>query len=192
MKINNLILGTGFVFSAVVIFSIPRISHKPAVSILEEKPLIEGLRFTEHNKKNKVFSIKADRFYLRNKSVRPFNFRVALGKSAELENVEVTFYKGTKPVSYLNSKSAIMDIRKKDIIFEGRPSLVTEDRNTLTAKKFVWNNFKNRLDAKGACVLGKEGRRYFGDVVNTDIELKDFTIVEEKEDVGFLKLKGRR
>ena len=140
---------------------------------------MSGFSFTEYESGDRIFTINAESFYLRNKKVEPFGFRIALGKSAELEGVEVIFYRDDKQISRIWSKSAIMDMMKKDIVFQGKPVLITEDKRTLSAEKIVWDNFQNKLSAEEGCAIAAGGKMRFGDKINTDIELKDFTIAEE-------------
>ena len=145
-----------------------------------EEPLISGFEFTEYAKGGRKFSIKAEKFFLKNKLVKPFGFRIATGKTAELKGVDVVFYREGKPVSSIYSKAAVMDMRKKDILFEGKPALVTEDKRTLSARTITWNNFERRISAKGNCILGADGKRYLARSIDSDIELKDFAFKGEQ------------
>ena len=147
----------------------------------QENALMDEFEFTEYNAGDKAFTLKAKKFYLRNKKVKPFGFRIAFGKAAEMEDVKVIFYKDNKPISQLHSRTAIMDQKNKNIIFQNKPVLVTKDGRTLSARKIIWNNFKKRLEAKGGCMLGADSKRRSADKINTDVELKDFTITGEGE-----------
>ena len=149
-------------------------------SSAEEEPVITGFQFTGYSFGNKIFTINAERLYLRNRKVKPFGFRIAFGKLAEIEEVCVTFYKDNKPVSRLNSNQATMDMKRKDIIFHGKPVLVTEDYKVLTAESFTWNNAQMRLEAKDKCSLGAEGKIRRATSIATDVEIKDFTISGEE------------
>lgn len=149
---------------------------------LEEEPFITGFELTEYNAGKKVFTVKAEKFYLRNKKIQPFGFRIATAKSADLEKIEATFYKDNKPVSYLYSKTGIMDRKSKNIIFNGRPGLITEDKKTLSAQKITWDNAHKRLLAEGRCVVGIAGNNQIMDSVNTDIELSSFTVTDKDKE----------
>ncbi|MCM8781476.1 MAG: LPS export ABC transporter periplasmic protein LptC [Candidatus Omnitrophica bacterium] len=157
----------------------------------KEEPVMTGFQITEYNRGEKSFTISAERFYLRNKKVKPFGFRIAHGKSAELERVEVIFYKDNKPISYLYSKTAVMNVKRKDVIFEGKPALITQDMKTLSAQKIIWNNFQKRLIAEGSCSLGAEGKRYKGGRIDTDIELKNFNITDKETGNALMTLTRR-
>lgn len=146
-----------------------------------ENPLFDGFQFTEYTNGKKSYSLQAENFYLRNKLVKPFGFRIAFGKSAELGGVTVTFYRDDRPVSTLYSRGAVLDVRHKDIIFEGNPALLTGDKRTLSAKKIFWSNTARRLTAEDRCILGAEGKRYSAARINTDVELIDFTLINEKK-----------
>jgi hypothetical protein len=185
----NLFLYVLFIISAgaisiIIMFYNINIGHKPRPDILEPAPrqeaLMTGFQFTEYNGKDKAFVINAEKFYLRNKKVRYFGFRVALGKSAELEGVEAEFYEGDKLVSRLHSNAAAMDIKDKNIVFEGAPVLITEDKKMLSAKRIAWDNSQRRLSAEGRCVLAAAGKRHRARRVNADAGLTDFTITGEE------------
>ncbi len=156
-------------------------SNPPALKLApKDEPLMTGFQFTEYYKGTKDFALNAERFYLRNKKVKYFDFRIAIGKSIEMEGVEVTFYKANKPVSHLYSNAAIMDANKKNIVFQGKPVLFTEDRRTLSAREIFWNNSEKRLSAEGGCILGADGKRQSGDAINADVELKNFIVTDKK------------
>jgi lipopolysaccharide assembly outer membrane protein LptD (OstA) len=69
-----------------------------------------------------------------------------------------------------------MDIRKKDIIFEGRPALITEDKKVLGGDKITWNNNSQRLFAQGRCFIGAGGETKEADRVHADVALNNFTM----------------
>jgi len=159
-----------------------------ATSTPQENALMTGFEFTEYNAKDKAFTLKAKKFYLRNKKVKPFGFRIAFGKSAEMEDVKVIFYKDNKPISHLYSHTAIMDQKNKNIVFKDNPALVTKDGRTLSARKIIWNSFKKRLEAKGGCILGADGKRRSADKINTDVELRSFTVIGEGKSKSLSRL----
>lgn len=143
---------------------------------LLEKPIITGFQLVGYDKANKLFVVNAKEMYLRNRKIEPFGFRLAIGKSAELENVEATFYKDNEQISCLYSKSAVMDIKKKNILFDGKPFLITKDKKTLSAEKIAWDNAQRSLVAEGRCVLGMDGKNQAVSLVKTDVGLDNFTI----------------
>lgn len=142
----------------------------------KEEPLIADFKFTDYVSGKKNFTVNAEKFYLRNKKVNPLGFRIAAGKSVEMEKVGMVFYKDGSPVSRITSKYASMDMKNKNIIFEGHPALITEDKRILAAEKIVWDNNKKSLYAQDRCVLGAGGKRYLADRIDSDVELKNFSI----------------
>lgn len=165
-------------FATIKISPQPKPQPQPfsAQDVSASKPLISGFSLTEYDSGNKAFTINAEKMFLRKKKVRPFGFRVALGKSAQMDDVEIIFYKDNQAVSNLASQKATIDIAKKDIIFDGKPIMMTQDKRMLGADKITWNNSTKQLFAQGRCFLAAEGKIYNGKTINSDVELKNFTM----------------
>lgn len=167
---------------AVAAFAIIKISPQPksqplfSQNVSAPKPLISGFSLTEYDSGNKTFTINAEKMFLRKKKISPFGFRVALGKSAQMDGVEIIFYKDNQPVSNLASQKATIDIAKKDIIFDGKPIMMTQDKRMLGADKITWDNSAKQLVAQGRCFIAAEGKIYNGKTINSDVELKNFTM----------------
>jgi hypothetical protein len=136
------------------------------------QPLIEGFELIEYYKGMKVFSLKAKQLYLRNRKVEPFGFRVALGKTAELQDVDVTFFANNEPVSCLHSNKAILNQKDKSIIFQDKPFMLTKNHRSLSAKEIKWDNISRSIHAQGNCVLSGDGVSQQAESIQTDITLE--------------------
>jgi hypothetical protein len=156
----------------------PPISTMPPQVSLQEQPTIIGFEFTKYVSGKKYFTLTAEKFYLRDRKVKYLGFRIPFGKSSELEAIKVTFYKDNIPVSYLSSRNAFMDMKRKNILFEGDSMIITQDKSILSANKIFWQNADMRLRAEGDCFLGEHGRTYTDNIITTDAELKNFKIGE--------------
>ncbi len=143
----------------------------------KNQPLIDGLELTEFNQGVRVFTLKAKQLYLRNKKVEPFGFRIALGKTAELEDVYVTFYANGEPVSCLHSNKAILDKKNKNITFQGKPLMLGKNHRALSAKEIKWDNANRSFQAQGNCVLSEDGMEHRAEAIKTDIDLNNFSIM---------------
>jgi len=150
------------------------------------EPIIDGFQLTEYNSEGKSFTIDAEKFFIRNKQIKPFGFRIALSKTAELEDVKVTFYKNGEVISYMKSGTASMDTKSRDCVFENKAVLITKDRRILDADRIIWDNSQRTLLAKGDCSLGADGKRQNADVIHTDIGLTNYSLKNTK--TGKLKL----
>lgn len=141
----------------------------------KQQAVMEGLELTEFNQGVKVFTLKAKQLYLRNKKVEPFGFRIALGKTAELEDVNMAFYANGEPVSFLYSNKATLDKKNKNIIFQGRPSMLTKNHRALTAKQIKWDNASQSIQAQGNCVLSGDGMEHRAETIKADVNLNNFS-----------------
>jgi hypothetical protein len=144
---------------------------------LEHKSSNGAFQITEYESGKKIFVISARDSYLREKNEKCFGFRINLGREVELQSVEVVFFKDNTPVSYLNCQYAVIDLRKKDIIFYGNPTLITERNRGLRAQRITWSDMRKRLCAEGRCFLSREGKTRCAAIMNADVELKDLTMV---------------
>ena len=176
------------IFIAIFVHKEPADTYPAASRNNHPEPLMTGFQFTEYSQGKKYFTVDAEKFYLRNKKVNPLGFRIALGKCAELENVKVVFYADNRPVSYLTSRTAILDSKNKDMVFQGKPLLITEDKRVMEADTIGWNNADRRLVAYDHCMIGAEGTTRRADSISTDAALRDVTI-GHRSPVPF-KLKG--
>jgi hypothetical protein len=148
-------------------------------SFFIEEPVMTGFQLTEYTGGKKSMSIHADKLYVRNRKISPLGFRISLVKSAELEEVDATFFKDNKPVACLHSKAAELDKKSNNILFKGGPFLLTESHRSLEAQEIFWNNSERKLLAKGNCSLGTDKGVHQGASITTDMELQNFKVVNE-------------
>ncbi|HNQ51076.1 MAG TPA: hypothetical protein PKL03_06530 [Candidatus Omnitrophota bacterium] len=155
-------------------------------SILSEIPLpssdtvSEGFEVSQFNGPDKVFTLKADRLLYRKGKVKPFGFRFALLRSVELEKAEIVFFKDNKPIANLISDTAQLDPRTKNVIFTGKPVLMTETRRVLSANQIAWNNKDKKLLAKGDCYLGLDNGAKSAKIIVTEPGLTTYEVRDEK------------
>lgn len=169
-------LAAAIIIRRQILYHSPMLNKKAKLESLLEKPVITGFQLIGYDKGDKLFVVSAKEMYLRNRKIKPFGFRLAINKSAELEGVEVIFYKNNEQVSCLYSKSAIIDIKNKDILFNGKPFLITKDKKTLSAEKISWDNTQRALIAEGRCILGMDGKNQSASFVQADTGLNNFSI----------------
>ncbi|MBI5555568.1 MAG: hypothetical protein HY920_06950 [Elusimicrobia bacterium] len=156
-----------------------------AIRNQKNQPLIEGFELTEFNQGKIVFILKAKQLCLRNRKVMPFGFRVALGKSAELQDVDMTFYLNGEPVSCLHSNKALLDKKRKNIVFQGKPAMLTRNHRVLSAQELKWDNDSRSIQAQGNCVLARDGVNQYAEAITTDIDLNNVTVATHKNKTDF-------
>lgn len=180
----------------ILVFSYIGIANKPGnLPIQEEvKPrkspagmfstgnhLIEDFTFTGYtqtdNGVQKTFVISGRKLQTANPKIGIF--RIAIGKVVELEKPKITFYKNNLPISSASSKTGVMN-SFKGIDFCGNVGLITEDKRTLSCNKLKWNKEGKYLLAEGNCILRAEGKAVKAEMIKTDIELKNFDVVNNK------------
>jgi hypothetical protein len=157
----------------------------PADFRKNNQPLMETVELTGTSQGAKVFSLKAKQLLLRNPKIEPFGFRVAIGKTAELQDVNVAFYLNEKPVSYLHSNTAVLDKKSKNIVFQGKPLMLTKDHRSLSAREIQWDNLNRSIQAKGDCVLSGAGIKQHAEAIKTEIDLYNFSVTELKKSKEF-------
>lgn len=161
-------------------------ANKPAVSFrAKTQPLIEGIELIGYNQGTKVFTLKAKQLCLRNREIKPFGFRVALGKSTELQDVDMTFYLNGEPVSCLHSNKALLDKKRKNIVFQGKPAMLTRSHRALSARELKWDNDSRSIQAQGNCVLSIDGVNQYAEAITTDIDLNNVTVAAHKNKTDF-------
>lgn len=154
-----------------------QVSAPQTTSSVIEQPLIDGFEFTKYAAGKRIYSLNAQKLYLRDKNLGYSGLRIGLLKQAELEGVKVTFFdQEGRVVSYLNSKSATIDSKRKNISFHGAPALITQDRRVLSAQRIDWEDSQKQLLAQGSCFLGAEGKGYSAPSIKTDPALKIFQV----------------
>ncbi|MFA5119392.1 MAG: hypothetical protein WC695_11205 [Candidatus Omnitrophota bacterium] len=149
------------------------------------QPLMEAVEFTGISEGSKVFTLKAKQLLLRNPKIEPFGFRVAIGKAVELQDVSVAFYLNGKPVSYLHSNTAVLDKKSKNIVFQGKPLMLTKEHRSLSAREIQWDNLNRSIQAKGDCVLSGNGIDRHAEAIKTEIDLNSFSVIELKKSKEF-------
>ncbi len=157
----------------------------PAEFRKNNQPLMEIVEFTGMNQGSKIFTLKAKQLLLRNPKVEPFGFRVAIGKTAELQDVNVAFYCNEKPVSYLHSNKAVLDKKSKNIVFQGKPLMLTKKHRSLSARQILWDNLSCSIQAKGDCILSGAGIDQRAEAIKTGIDLNNFSVTELKRSKEF-------
>lgn len=169
--------------AALILFRFSYTTKEELTISVREVPsstIIDGFQFTEYDSGQKCFSIRARTGSVYGKKVRPLGFRVGLGRSFELEDVTVTFYKDGSPIAYLTSLYAVMDKTNKNIAFEGNPVVITKERRVLDARQIIWDNTQRRFIAKGNCLFSADGEARRADIVHADFELKDVSTKSKK------------
>ncbi len=181
--VSIIAITAGFIFFKIAVwdrfFARPAGGKTVTASIYGEAPVMTGFQLTAYDSGKKSMLIRADKLYVRNRKINPLGFRIALGKSAELEEVDATFFKDNKPVACLHSKTAVMDKKRSNILFKGRPFLLTGSQRSLKAREIFWDNSESKLFAKGNCALGIDKTVHKGATVTTDVELRDFQVTSE-------------
>jgi len=122
---------------------------------------------------------------LETKNPRLGIFRINIGKIVELESPEINFYKDNIAALKAKANAGVMNPINKDISFRGNVFLNTKDKRTLTCDKLRWDNEEKRLLAEGDCILKAGGEVISAEKIKTDIELKDFEVVNKEK--SFLK-----
>lgn len=156
---------------------------------------IEDFDITEYNGVQKNFTIQGKKMQVKSRKLG--TLRVAFGKVAEIDGATVVFYEDNKAVSTLISPKATIDLLKKEITFYDNVNVISQDRRLLTCEKATLDNNKKYILAKGNCILDTvDGKRVTGDLVKTDINLKDYSVLKEKAEnplkniiTGFIGMK---
>lgn len=142
--------------------------------------VVEDFDITEYNGTQKNFTIQGKKMQVKNRKFG--TFRVAFGKVAEIDGATVVFYEDNKAVSTLISPKAAINLLNKEITFYDKVDVITQDKRLLTSDKVTWNNDEKYILAKGNCVLDAvDGKRITGDLVKTDIKLRDYNVIIRKE-----------
>jgi hypothetical protein len=173
LSLSILLLSSGLLFSNKA-KTAPHSSANYTVS--PEEPIMRGFQFTKYVFGKKIYTVNADTFSLKDKKLGFGSFTTSLAKTTELQHVEVTFYNDNKPVSTIVSMFAEMDMKQKNLIFYGTPSLMTEDNKALSADKMIWRDASNNLLAQGRCFLGVSGQTVTAERITTDVGLNNFSI----------------
>ena len=139
---------------------------------------VEDFSLTAYADNQKSFTIQGKKLCAKNRKVGIF--RVALGKVAEINDVQVIFYENNEPVSHLISSDGAMDLLTKDVDFYGNIALITEDKRTLTCDSLKWDNEGEFLLAKGNCILRVEGKTARGSLIKTDVGLRNFDVTSKR------------
>ncbi|MFA4980962.1 MAG: hypothetical protein WC592_00635 [Candidatus Omnitrophota bacterium] len=165
-------------------------NSKPSSQILK----FEEINFTKYanNGRDKEFTIHGKTLNPAAKKISLF----AIGpvKTAEIRDVEVIFYEKNVRVSSMRSKKAVIDVPYghgvKDaevaalaagrIDLSGNVMIMTENRRALVCDNLRWDSAKSRLFARGNCILGYDGRSVKADMVDTDVNLKDFELGNDR------------
>lgn len=142
--------------------------------------IVEDFDITEYNGAQKNFTLKGKKMQVKNRKFG--TFRVAFGKIAEIDGATVVFYEDNKAVSTLISPKAAINLLNKEITFYDKVDVMTQDKRLLTSDKVTWNNDEKYILAKGNCILNSvDGKRITGDLIKTDIELRDYNVIIRKE-----------
>jgi len=170
-----LILGKVYVVLTPKFFSPPARQIKNLNT--SRDPLATGFEFTKFVKGQKVFTVRAEKTYLRDKKMEQFGFCLGPFKVTSLEDVQLTFFENNQPISRLASKYAVMDLQKKDFVFTGSPALFTADKSALGAERISLNAAQNNLRAQGNCFLAARGESIVAKEIITDPLLKNFQVI---------------
>ncbi|MDD5348245.1 MAG: hypothetical protein PHT59_06510 [Candidatus Omnitrophica bacterium] len=158
--------------------------QKAAMQALEGLPgsdvVAEKFQISQYIGPERSFTLKADKLFWRSQRVKPFGFRFALARSMELERAEIIFYKGDVAVANLISDTALLDPKTKNVVFSGKPMLMTGTRRMLKADRISWSKNENRLTARGNCFMGLDKATARAAGIIADPQLDTYTLIDEK------------
>lgn len=200
MKLRS-ILSTLIITSLCAFLIITAQQHRQSLNPSKNSKISPGVisvdefNFSEYkdNGLNKKFTVRGKTLRPGSKKISIFNIGPA--KTVEVRDVEVTFYANNIPVASIRSKKAVFDMpfeagrKDKDkaakvltsrIDFFGDITILTKDRRTLTCRNLTLDSRRDRLFARGDCVLGYEGKTVRADTVDSDVYLKDFSCKNDK------------
>ncbi|MFH1073523.1 MAG: LPS export ABC transporter periplasmic protein LptC, partial [Candidatus Firestonebacteria bacterium] len=140
---------------------------------------VENFDITEYKDGQKSFTLQGKKLEVKNRKFG--TMRVAFGKVAEIDNAAIIFYEGNKPASTLVSPKATIDLLKKEITLYDNVNVISKDKRVLTCDNATWHINENFILTEGNCILDTvDGKRVTGDLVKTDINLKDYSVLKEK------------
>jgi len=153
--------------------------NKQTVALVQEspQPLMAGFELVKYENGKKSAVINAERLYLRDSRIFPYSpLCITTKKITELENVEVTFFRGDNPVATLTGKNAVMDKKKKNLTLNNNPILITSNKDILSGDSMFWDNSGKNIIARGNCLLVANGREFSAEVITSDPELNNFIL----------------
>lgn len=169
--------------------------HNPATSKNSDNPIIRNaffsdFDFTEYSKSGleKKFTIQGRRLAAVGK--RFGRFYVSAAKVTEIKDARVIFYNANKPVSTITAKRAVLDTpfdkgsapspALNRIDFSEDVTVITSDRRILECKRLSWNKPDNGISAQGACRLIADGKRLRADFIDSDVELRNYNLRNDR------------
>jgi hypothetical protein len=146
-------------------------------TVLSREPLMSGFEFIKYEKGKKLFTVSAKEAYVVDKKLPYFGFCLGPLKTTRLEDVEVVFFEDNLAVSRLLCRFGSMDLRKKEFVFEDKPSLLTQDQRHLSAERISWSQGARTLRAEGNCFLTIENKEVSAEGLTVDYLLENFQLI---------------
>lgn len=150
----------------------------------------EDFNFSEYsdNGASKKFTIQGKRLGLG--AGRIGVFRVSAIEVTEISDAFLTIYENGEPVSRIMAKKAILSASPLGkaslasivtrIEFSGKVDVVTSDKKTLVCRNATWDKARNRLYARGDCILRSSGGLVRADYIDSDLKLCEFSSRNDK------------